>query len=104
MTTDAPASAKPRAIALPMPLLPPVIKATRPVRSKSGELMAGPAVGLKLPRSRKINLPLKPSAFHGTARNHFHGPSTRKLLLRMAQILLGLAAEHALISAVHRVG
>lgn len=35
MTTLAPAWAKPRAMALPSPLLPPVTRATRPVRSKS---------------------------------------------------------------------
>src|SRR5262245_53732890 len=34
MTTSAPASASPRAIALPSPLLPPVTSATFPVRSK----------------------------------------------------------------------
>ena len=40
MTTSAPASAKPRAIALPSPLLPPVTRATLPVRSNSRRLMA----------------------------------------------------------------
>ena len=35
-----PASARPRAIALPRPLLPPVTRATRPERSKRLQIMA----------------------------------------------------------------
>src|SRR5262249_2798881 len=39
MRISAPASTRPRAIALPSPLLPPVTRATLPVRSNSLEIM-----------------------------------------------------------------
>jgi hypothetical protein len=39
MTMSAPASANPRAIALPKPLLPPVTKATLPASSNSDVVM-----------------------------------------------------------------
>src|SRR5262244_3084834 len=59
MMTSAPASARPRAMALPRPRLPPVTRATRPERSNNRPTDTLSATGSILRRPRRY-LPLPP--------------------------------------------
>src|SRR5438874_12134599 len=56
MTMSAPASASPRAIALPSPLLPPVINATLPAKLKTCRAMAASPF-LHTQRTETVPLP-----------------------------------------------
>src|SRR5579872_6524219 len=58
MYTAAPASAKPSAISLPKPREPPVMSATRPVKSKSLFMQSSPGKSLAYNYNGVLNLPL----------------------------------------------
>src|SRR5205085_2144960 len=96
ITTSAPASASPRAIALPSPLFPPVTRAALPVRSNSGVGTGGPSRGRDYlapnPRETQAKKPTRRGGWASPSRDrHPDGRLLAELLDQRLPDVVGVA-------------